>query len=710
MWDLKYDSAVPPLPEPVGKRTRDGQGNWEYPLDPGCWLLHVDPCFDDDTERNDSWLLYYRGTLRVGPATDAHPKADGILASGDLYLKQEVWFEGEGPQDAPRPLRPNWAPIFKRSEYRFYLRLTQLERSSAGRLELELDTYRIDPATGVWSPFGRLSAKVSQPTPMPETWKASYLSGDLKNERGTPIGKLSLGWIERPLRRATIEMDHTHDRKLPLKAGKHKLQSIFAAADWDIVLDPQHDEVPAPKDGVWNDKLLHEQMLKWRTAAKFDSEWRYYVIVVERLWQRPTFAFGRMFDDGAVDSNFVPREGLAIAGGSRFPEAAMYGSASGRLLEEVPTAFLRAVIHELGHAMGLSHNFSSREFMQGTDYIAEDPRGRFPHNIVWSFSSEDLVRLKHLPDPWVRPGGVPLAQGFAKLPVPLEDITSDASDQFAFEAIPLATAVPLGAPVRLHLRLTSRSNQEMPGPCSLSLSDGCVSGTVTGPGNVARSFASAKLLQGKKFLRLNAGEIIEDDVILLRGPDGSLFPTPGVYEIGVDVIWIAPGGLARIRAKAALLITWPPASADELAAVAVLSNREIVIPLIFRSSPSGLAEKDQRQLDNGMAALALALEAPGLRYYWAAIEARRLAEAGLDSLDAVAALLREPVELNAVEISTFLALLQKAPPKKLASLAVLRMLSVLGTAIEDLMVKNLCSPSIAQQFYTLVAQRGKTRS
>jgi len=707
MWDLKYDSAVPPLPEPVGKRTRDSQGNWEYPLDLGCWLLHVDPCFDDDTERNDSWLLYYRGTLRVGPATDAHSKADGILASGDLYLKQEVWFEGEGPHDTPQPLRPNWAQIFKRSEYRFYLRLTYVERSLAGGLELELDTYRIDPATGMWSAFGRLRAKVSQPTPMPETWKDSYLSGDLKNEHGTRVGKLSLGWIERPLRRATVEMDYTHDRKLPLKAGKHTLQSIFAAADWDLVLDPQHDEVPAPKDGVWSDKLLHEQMLKWRKDAKLDSEWRYYVLVVEHLWQKPTFAFGKMFDDGAIDSNLVPREGLAVAGGSRFPDAAMYGSASGKLLEEVPMAFLRAVIHELGHAMGLSHNFSSREFMQGTDYIAEDPHGRFPRNIVWRFSSEDLVRLKHLPDPWVRPGGVPFAQGFTKLPVPLEDITSDASDQFAFEVIPLATAVPLGAPVRLHLRLTNRSNQEMPGPCSLSLAGGCVSGAVTGPGEVARSFVSAKLLQGEKSVKMNAGGIIEDDVILLRGPDGSLFPTPGVYEIDLDVIWIAPGGLARARAKAALLITWPPAGTDELAAVAVLSNPEIVIPLIFRSNPSGLAEKDQRQLDNGMAALALALKAPCLRYYWAAIEARRLAEAGPDSLDAVAELLREPAALNAVEICTFLTLLQKAPAKRFASLAVLRMLSVLGTAVEDLMAKNLCPPSVAQQLHLLVTQRGK---
>jgi hypothetical protein len=710
MWDLKYDSAVPPLPEPVGKRTRRRQGGSDgYPLDLGCWLMHVAPYFDDDTKLNDSWLLCYRGTLRVGPATDARPKADGVLASGDLYLKREVWFEGEGAHTAPPPRRPYWTPIFKRDEYRFYLRVTHLEVLPGGQLELELDTYRIDPATGTWSAFGRLSAEVSQPPLMPETWNGPFLSGDLKNERDTPIGKLTLGWVGKLLRRATVEIDHTQGRKLPLKAGNRTLQSIFAEAGWEIELDPQHDVVPAPPNGVWKDSLLHEQMLKWRKNVNFDSEWRYYVLVVEQLWQKPTLAFGKMYDAGSVDSNLVPREGLAIAGGSRFPDQPMYGSVKGGLLEDNDAAFLRATIHELGHAMGLNHNFLSREFMQATDLIAETPRGHFPQNIVWSFSPEDLVRLKHLPDPWVRPGGVPFSQGFTKLPVPLEDITSDASDEFALEVIPLTVVVPLGAPVRLHLRLTNRSSEEMLGPSSLSLADGCVSGGVTGPGGVVRSFASAKLLDGASAVRVNTGEVLEDDVILLRGPDGSLFPNPGLYGIDIDVIWIAPGGLARVRAQATILISWPPASADEPAAIAVLSNREIVIPLIFRSSPSGIGIKDQEQFDQGIAALDLALKAPGLRYYWAAIAARWSAEAGVENLDSVAALLREPVALTAVEIATFLALLQKAPAESLESFAVLQMLGVLGAAVQDLASRKLCPPSVAQQFRALLATRGETR-
>ncbi len=731
MWHLEDDSSVPPLPARVtaaldqaSRTSGDTPGVAEL-LRPGCWLVKLDPEFADDYEYErgkysylKGWVLYYRGTLRVegvkergkyeratrkrpakgGDHEDENARVDSVRASGDLYVKRQVWHETPVSRSPPR-LRPRQTvPIFPRRDYSYYFTVSGIAFKEDA-IELRLASFRFQSADETWGKASHLTARLTEPDPVPKRWRGrpnSYLTGPVINDRGNRVGKLELGWITDRLRRATVEVDVVEGLKDPhLDNGEGEtLKTVFEKVDWDVhVREPE--VIPNDRGEVWKDSVLHAKLLEWRSSSDLDSQWLYHVLVVPRFKQSLVYGWGREYDKGAIDVNLVPREGVVVAARSKFPDDPVaYGSAADQFMEDVKPAFFHAVVHELGHAMGLSHRFLGASFMQGLVYVAEDPDALFPDDLQWYFHPEDVYRLRHYPDIQLRPGGVPFEHGFSSLPVPEVDAVTDARDAFELKVAPTSHVLPLGCPLRIHLRLTNKWSIPLTAPRRIALSEGSVAGRVIGPGSEIHRFATATRLRGSGTSKLPPGESRYHAETLLRGPKGALFPSPGRYIVEINAFWRGSAGIAHVSARTDILVMAADDGRHAETALALLGSRELVISLIFRTSPESLTRRYRRQVQAGIDALQLALSVDQLRPHYEAIEARRLAELSECWLEKAAGLIESASVLTAPEIEGLLELVKSASEEVRKKSAVRRMIAILQVKAETWVALDLASPAL----------------
>ena len=214
--------------------------------------------------------------------------------------------------------------------------------------------------------------------------------------------QLQMGWVAPLLRRAVIEVDCVPDTHAPLDNGAgFTWQSVFKSFDWDVTaIDSNHDITKSSSSPRWTPTDADSAMRQNRGNNDLDAEWRYYVLIAS-LILAPAESDGFMYHGR--------REALFVAAQSVFPDQPQFGTLRGKALETT-IAFLRTVIHETGHAMGLGHNETGFHFMRPTPSIAQDSTADnpFPGNIDWSFHPDDVHRLRHWPDIAVRPGGAPV--------------------------------------------------------------------------------------------------------------------------------------------------------------------------------------------------------------------------------------------------------------------------------------------------------------
>jgi len=154
-----------------------------------------------------------------------------------------------------------------------------------------------------------------------------------------------------------------------------------------------------------------------------DKEWVYQLLCVPRI---DGFDRGVMFDTYGSDSENLPLEGAAVAAEWAFGDDAKqlieddprknrtkqtdqrseglkelvdqiefkWGQALNQALENVPAAYFRVGVHEIGHTMGLDHNFKDDGFMNTTDSIADDNLEKLNQKIDAALQAIQLSQLQ----------------------------------------------------------------------------------------------------------------------------------------------------------------------------------------------------------------------------------------------------------------------------------------------------------------------------
>ena len=609
----------------------------------GCHLIRLDR-IDPPGARTD---VHYDGTLRVSTA-------DALLAvSGDLYVHR-----ASGGAGSPEPDPAAGIPIFPRDDYRFYVRgiSFRLNAGDSRSVDFEFELHAFDRASGVWQDMGLRHVKLQSAADI----DGQPLEGIVLSSSGEPVGRLRATRVSPSLRRAVIEIDRVPKMERPFDNGSGtKWETVFDAVGWDLTVERGNSNIAEPSGEYWTDAEMHQTMLKRRRRADLDSEWRYHLLCVRRL--RSTQR-GLMYDNAATDSNDVPREGIGIGTGW-IPDEPFWGPLVGRRFGEATSSYFRTALHEIGHAMGLQHNVADFGVMNTTDVLARRAtRPPFPDNALWSFAADDRHRLRHLPDPWVRPGGIPFGQSFASAPI-ADEAAAEAPPGLRLQVSPLLEVVPLGAPVRVEFELSNHSRRRVDGPASLNVRDGAVRGHVIDPAGLGRAFLPLlRCVDADETRVLKPQETLSHGVTLLRGGDGALFPIPGVHRIVLEVSWRTDRGMVTISGETSVIVTGPESKEHAVAAHRMLSVPNAMLTLVLGGD----------HLEDGVSTIRRALDCQQLTEHVAWIEAKRLAVPFFERparLEEAVDLLDETTVMSQAEIARAAAIVNEARPRAAAESA-----------------------------------------
>ncbi|AQG82518.1 hypothetical protein AWR27_15270 [Spirosoma montaniterrae] len=632
-----------------------------YSLNAGCYLVRFDPV---------GTLYHYDGTIRV------ERSAFNVTASGDLYYHKPlpIWpipippipiLDSPTHQDVHallgEPNPANGIPKFARSRYRYYLRITQILEgisvSSTFTMAFEMWKFKGATASPMWGNEGLFTAEMtfgSAPASYPAG--ADYLTGKVKNNRGVVVGTLTMGQVSKFLREATVEIDTVSGSEAPLDSGAgHTWQSVFSAVGWKLNVLPSHTDIAEPSGNSWSDGEMHAAMLARRDSSNLDAEWRYHVLAVKNIDSTPR---GIMYDAGGTDSNNVPREGIGIASHWTIPNVNPWGRVKGQRFGAAKAPYFRTALHEIGHAMGLYHNTVDFGIMNTTDVIAAGAVApvQFPDNIKWAHAADDQKRLRHMPDVFVRPGGIAFGTPYPTHPISPDDEHVEAVG-LSLQVSPLHDVLPIGAPARFEISLTNDSLYLLPAPVSLQMKNGFVSGRVTDPSGTVRTFKPLIIcVEEVPLAYMQPNDVRTESITLLRGAEGALFPIAGAYTIEVEVSWDMPGGHAGVSGTANVFVTGARTDSHASAALKVLSTPDALLSIVLTGD----------HLTEGNEAIQAALADETLHPHFAYVEAKRLAQPFIDrpaNLEAAASLLTDETVMSSAEIRKCAKLLGKADTK-----------------------------------------------
>jgi hypothetical protein len=537
----------------------------------GCYLARYTPLQVSPTQPG---AIYYLGTVRVQQAGVT------VTISGDLYLRR---VPSPAQPAVPEPDPGDGIPVFPRADYRYYLRATHVTPAQSPQsFTLGLEMFRFNHATTTWANEAALGAEMSWTTSPPGyPSDADYLSGEVKNNTGAVTGTLTLGWVSKFLRTATVEIDKVRDGVLPVDNGDGiSFAQVFEPLGWDLRVVISDPEIPEASGESWSDAEMHAAMLQWRErrATLLDVDWRYHLLCVGRIDETER---GIMYDRSATDSNQAPREGVGIACNWIYPNEEVWGTLQGRRFGDDAATYFRTAIHELGHALGLYHNTTDNGFMNTTDVIARraHPQRPFPQNIRWACSPDDEKLLRHMPDMWVRPGGIQFGEDYSVAPIVADD-TIATPEGLQLEVLAVSHIIPLGAPARVDFALRNVSDAPIRAPQNLSMRGGSIRGSVIDPSGTVRTFLPlVQCIESQLLAPLDPGAVVSNSATLLRGPQGALFPATGLYRIVVEVRWDDIGGRYGLLGSADLVVHAAAELATTETAFDILANPDTLVAL-----------------------------------------------------------------------------------------------------------------------------------
>ena len=552
----------------------------------GCYRITYSP---------DSPGFGYQGTLRVDGAGGT------TTISGDLYRRRPVISlpvsaTAFGPLTTPSaPTILLNIPIYARSDYRSYLKVTKVEKTpviTLGPCRLTLTVDQFDytqPPLGSFNgsfpstPSRTLTIVLTPQTP-PPGFVSSYFAGDVY-EGSVHKGTFTMGWVSTFLRKATLEIDTLTGAVAPAAVGSEDFKSIFAAAGWDLRVEHDQTGVAVPS-GVnpkecWTAGSLHSLMLSVRkVSTNLDREWRMHLMVVPA---KITCGRGIMYD-----TIVVPREGVASFCDDGYPssDSSNFGTVVGKKQRDVPRAFLRSACHELGHGFNQIHQEneagSDNSIMTTTPGVADvlggpasGAPGVFPTDINLRFNDHVRHHLNHFPDVVVRPGGMTFGTGHSTVSVPEVD-----EERYYFESnhleIEVAVAkerVKLGEPLQVKWRVTNRCKEPLLVPNDVGLESQHAIISVTNPHGQARQMRSFVIRTDRvRLVELKPGESVEAGTDLFWSTEGFAFTTPGRHCIELRVIWAQSGIRLGTKTCADVFVDYPVSDADNEVAAHLLND------------------------------------------------------------------------------------------------------------------------------------------
>jgi hypothetical protein len=607
----------------------------------GCYLLRFIPLGPFPTPPP---FVHYDGTLRVELLGGAH-------WSGDLY--QHTLLHG------PEPSPAGGIPSLPIARYRYYLSGQPLSPVTSGALNLSFERHLFTHVTRTWTNQGTFTATlvwVGAPAGFPDT--SQYLIGLVKDPMGVIVGILTMGWVSASLRRATVEIDRLGVSEAPLAnaAGTENWATVFTKSLWEMTAVESDSNLVEPSGPSWSDAELHAQLLASRDNNDLDANWRYVVLATQLL---DSTERGIMFDAFATDSNNVPREGAAIASHWMIPNDPQWGTTAGQRFGAAADPYFRTAVHEIGHALNLIHEedegIAGTTFMTTTPTIVNQPGPPpFPDRITWDFHPTNKHRIKHWPDIYVRPGGMPWNSAHATTPIAADDAALDA-EGIVVEVLAIRSRFPIGAPVRLEVKATNRGAEPVQFPARFRYHGGHIEGLVTAPGGTPKPFRSiVRCIEDGDNTPLGPGESRVAGLTLLRGPEGPLFATSGSHKVDVLVRWSGEGNVP-LRGHGETTVWIDQAAEDEHAnaAARVLGTPDLSVVVALRGG---------EHLRDGIEALETALHTTRLRPHYAATEALRAGRPFFDrapNTEGLVDALREDVVATVDEIEEAARLLQQ---------------------------------------------------
>lgn len=537
---VEYDGAVPRLPRRVPTPAA-----WKLKikrlLQPGSHSLWFEPRVTwrgVQATRINGFL----GPLRVEYSWGA------ARASADLYLVRVSDFDGSViPTGFPEKQLSEVSAEhkleclqFPLARYRYYLALYRMDKVR-NALRLQFLAYRLQPE-GTWTHPQRIYFDLGQ------------APGDalvLRNGLGTPIGEVRINYLSPFFRVAGVEVEALDNCEKPTD---QRLWNKLNKVKWQVRvqdLKKPAGALPPRKGRGWELRDLRRYLRtrQWQSVVAEKPEgwpliapWRYSLQIVSFLLNGGETVGGFMY---AVRD----RRGAALS--AKIPAVR---DQPWPLVEESPRAFHRVALHEFGHMQGLYHGHDGSLMQSGR------PRWRWQLRYVrLKHSWLDAIRLKHLPDAWVRPEGLPFGHRYRTTALDIQDLVTESppsvfelgvaeingqqavSDPNGNSVFQLRVGESL-TEVRLSLSKLTAGVVGRP-PRRVSPPRGAASVSLELPSGILREVATA-LLPPVSARPATAGSSRHK---ITLGKSVAVIRQAGIFRLTVELLWEADGEYHRVK-------------------------------------------------------------------------------------------------------------------------------------------------------------------
>ncbi len=481
-------------------------------LQQGCYLLKL-------SLKNNGTLgtRHLQGVMRVERIA-ADQDSITFKITSDLYIDQGQVFA------------PDTVPTFIRSDYVAYLTLAQNAlRFVDGGLRIKFNVGILNQPNGEWESGPKLKLVLSNAT--------SNALGAIKyaiqvSDGSTDLGNGTATWQCADFRSIALRIAATQDAPIPMNnGGVIGWTELFRQVGWRLKLAAPLS-ISNPTGGTkWSPVVLHEVLAKSIPAKPtLDEEWQVFLLCVEDIVYLSNAYRGMMFDFAEFDSDETPRQGCAISSTWPIPSDASWHPANKeKYFGKYPPLYFRTAVHEVGHSFGLEHPSTpgSEKIMSATNDLVGTTL--FPDKLPFEFSKDEQEWLRHMPDPVVRPGGLPYPALTPSDDRPTKELRNSICEIKLESLLP---NYPLGAPVRLCFVITNRSRKIIRLPRNIGFSHGGVRVRVIGPDSKVKHVTPNLLVSDEcDWIPFGSGKSVWGAVTLLRCRQGALFPGVGTYRI-----------------------------------------------------------------------------------------------------------------------------------------------------------------------------------